>query len=199
MKQTIRRGFTIVELLIVIVVIGILASITLVAYTNIQKQARDTRVRDAADKVADAMQIFVAKNGHVPRGGDDSTSDIEDLTECPAEGDLYGVSFFATDVYPCTVEDTLKASGYLPKDFAKDLPQNTLYSSPTDPENLSLMVSSEGSGDVATGGVVYFTQEESNAKMDAHFESETTKCGVSSTRKQFVRDHGMRDAICIPL
>jgi general secretion pathway protein G len=38
-KQT---GFTIVELLIVIVVIGILAAITIVAYNGIQNRARDT-------------------------------------------------------------------------------------------------------------------------------------------------------------
>lgn len=36
-----QRGFTIVELLVVIVVIGILATITIVAYTGIQAKARD--------------------------------------------------------------------------------------------------------------------------------------------------------------
>ena len=44
MKQ---RGFTIVELLIVIVVIGVLAAITIVAYNGIQSRARDSaRVSD---------------------------------------------------------------------------------------------------------------------------------------------------------
>lgn len=38
-KQT-QKGFTIVELLIVIVVIGILAAITTVAYNNVQERAR---------------------------------------------------------------------------------------------------------------------------------------------------------------
>ena len=39
-----KQGFTIVELLIVIVVIAILAAITIVAYTGIQNRAYDTAV-----------------------------------------------------------------------------------------------------------------------------------------------------------
>ena len=35
-----RRGFTIVELLIVIVVIGILAAITIIAYNGVQVRAK---------------------------------------------------------------------------------------------------------------------------------------------------------------
>ncbi len=38
-KQTKSRGFTIVELLIVIVIIAILAAITIVAYNGIQNRA----------------------------------------------------------------------------------------------------------------------------------------------------------------
>jgi prepilin-type N-terminal cleavage/methylation domain-containing protein len=41
---TVKRGFTIVELLIVIVVIGILAAITIVAYNGIQNRAVETAV-----------------------------------------------------------------------------------------------------------------------------------------------------------
>jgi prepilin-type N-terminal cleavage/methylation domain-containing protein len=40
-----KSGFTIVELLIVIVVIGILAAITIVAYNGIQDRANDTSVK----------------------------------------------------------------------------------------------------------------------------------------------------------
>lgn len=41
-----QKGFTIVELLIVIVVIGILAAITIVAYNGIQTRARDTKIKN---------------------------------------------------------------------------------------------------------------------------------------------------------
>ena len=38
-----RTGFTIVELLIVIVIIAILAAITIVAYNGLQQRARDSQ------------------------------------------------------------------------------------------------------------------------------------------------------------
>lgn len=42
-----KKGFTIVELLIVIVVIGILAAITIVAYNGIQRKAQDAKIQSS--------------------------------------------------------------------------------------------------------------------------------------------------------
>lgn len=50
-KQTKARGFTIVELLIVIVVIAILAAITIVAYNGIQNRAKASSAQAAANTV----------------------------------------------------------------------------------------------------------------------------------------------------
>ncbi len=50
--KTNQKGFTLVELLIVIVVIAILAAISIVAYSGIQQRGRDTaRASDAANIV----------------------------------------------------------------------------------------------------------------------------------------------------
>lgn len=43
-KSNTQRGFTIVELLVVIVVIGILAAITIVAYNTMQARAQTTKI-----------------------------------------------------------------------------------------------------------------------------------------------------------
>lgn len=60
-----NRGFTIVELLIVIVVIAILAAITVVAYNAIQLRARDAdRVTDIAT-IKKVLLLYQAQNGGV--------------------------------------------------------------------------------------------------------------------------------------
>lgn len=61
-----QPGFTIVELLIVIVVIGILAAITIVAYSGIQQRANNTVIIDAASKSARVIQAYIVANGVYP-------------------------------------------------------------------------------------------------------------------------------------
>jgi prepilin-type N-terminal cleavage/methylation domain-containing protein len=63
MKQ---KGFTIVELLIVIVVIGILAAITIVAYNGFQNRANDTAVQTDLRNFANIMAQQKAINGTHP-------------------------------------------------------------------------------------------------------------------------------------
>lgn len=62
-------GFTIVELLIVIVVIGVLAAITIVAYTGIQNRASDATVQSDVTNLAKKIQLIHADTGEYPAGG----------------------------------------------------------------------------------------------------------------------------------
>lgn len=48
-------GFTIVELLIVIIVIGILATLVLIAYTGVTDQAKDTKIKSDLNEIAKAI------------------------------------------------------------------------------------------------------------------------------------------------
>ena len=57
-KQTKSRGFTIVELLIVIVVIAILAAITIVAYNGIQNRAKTSAGQSLANTVAKKAEAY---------------------------------------------------------------------------------------------------------------------------------------------
>jgi len=61
-----QRGFTIVELLIVIVVIGILAAITIVVYNGIQKRGNDAAVQADLNSFGKIMEIQKADLGTYP-------------------------------------------------------------------------------------------------------------------------------------
>ena len=58
------KGFTIVELLIVIVVIAVLAAITIVAYNGIQQRARDSQRKSDLSQIAKALHIYNVNNGN---------------------------------------------------------------------------------------------------------------------------------------
>lgn len=60
------KGFTIVELLIVIVVIGILAAITIVAYNGIQIRSENTKTTDAVKQFVKAYHMYALDNGDYP-------------------------------------------------------------------------------------------------------------------------------------
>jgi len=57
-----ESGFTIVELLVVIVVIGILAAITIVSYTGITAKANGTANKSNANSVLSAALTFYAES-----------------------------------------------------------------------------------------------------------------------------------------
>jgi prepilin-type N-terminal cleavage/methylation domain-containing protein len=59
-------GFTIVELLIVIVVIAILATISIVAYNGIQQRAHTTASKTAAENLAKKVEAYNAVQSNYP-------------------------------------------------------------------------------------------------------------------------------------
>lgn len=66
LRQRNNRGFTIVELLIVIVVIGILAGLVIVTYNGIQQKARDTERKTDVNALASHAEAYNAQAGNYP-------------------------------------------------------------------------------------------------------------------------------------
>jgi prepilin-type N-terminal cleavage/methylation domain-containing protein len=62
-----RHGFTIVELLIVIVVIAILAAISVVAYTGIQNRANNSTVEADIANMIKLLEMTKVDLGHYPQ------------------------------------------------------------------------------------------------------------------------------------
>ncbi|MFZ1243018.1 MAG: prepilin-type N-terminal cleavage/methylation domain-containing protein [Candidatus Saccharimonas sp.] len=60
-------GFTIVELLIVIVVIAILAAISIVSYNGIQARARAVSMQSSIEQAYKLIELYYAENGEYPK------------------------------------------------------------------------------------------------------------------------------------
>lgn len=73
-KDTRSQGFTIVELLIVIVVIAILAAITVVSYNGITARASDAAIQSDLRNFGQKIEAQRAQTGSVP-----ATSDLDAL------------------------------------------------------------------------------------------------------------------------
>jgi general secretion pathway protein G len=61
-----QKGFTIVELLIVIVVIGILATLVIVTFSGIQQKARNTKRQTDINAISSHVEAYYASNGYYP-------------------------------------------------------------------------------------------------------------------------------------
>ena len=61
-----NQGFTIVELLIVIVVIGILALLVITTYSGIQQKARNSQRQSDLQALQTQLEAFYSQNGYYP-------------------------------------------------------------------------------------------------------------------------------------
>ena len=65
-NNNVKQGFTIVELLVVIVVIGILAAITIVSYTGISSRATTTSLQSDLTNGSKKLKMYQVEYGSYP-------------------------------------------------------------------------------------------------------------------------------------
>jgi len=99
-----KQGFTVVELLIVIVVIGILATIVFVGYSAVTSNANDRAVQADLNSLADKIDLMSLDNQGLPAGGASSgstsgASTFPGVTFSPTKGS-YATN--VTNLYYCT-------------------------------------------------------------------------------------------------
>ena len=81
-KNIKNQGFTLVELLIVIVIIAILTVVSLVAYNGLQNQAKTSAAKSAADAVAKKAELYNTAESSYP-------ADLGKLTDAAKSGEPY--------------------------------------------------------------------------------------------------------------
>lgn len=119
-----QKGFTIIELLIVIVVIGILAGLVLNTFRGIQARARDTERQTDINAIATQLEVFHTDNGNYPLAITDASlfpgldaeavvapNSGETYTYSPVESDGTTTCTAAADCASFTLEATLEDDG----------------------------------------------------------------------------------------
>lgn len=108
-----RSGFTIVELLIVIVVIAILAAVTIVAYNGITSRTKDARRLSDLASIQKGLELYFADNNSYP----DVTAGVgAGLKACIGAADDNGA-------WKCWNEDA-DNQRIVPKQYMKTIPKD---------------------------------------------------------------------------
>ena len=64
-----RRGFTLIEILIVVVILGILAAIVIPQFTNASQEATESAIRSQLQTIRGQIELYRVRNaGNLPAG-----------------------------------------------------------------------------------------------------------------------------------
>ena len=131
--STVSRGFTIIELLIVIVIIGILVAITAVSYNGITKQAKEATAKSDLKQASTQLEIDRTKssNNQYPNTTSGLKSSPGTNLEITSTGSTYCLSAIIPSNISFHITNTNTApqpgvcSGHLPADTPTELTNNT--------------------------------------------------------------------------
>jgi len=102
MKQSVQKGFTLIELMIVVAIIGILAALAIPAYSDYTIKAKISEAASLTGAMKAAVEIYYSENGSLPVIADLEAAD----TAAGGSGDAYatlGVSSSFTGKYASSV------------------------------------------------------------------------------------------------
>lgn len=147
-KHKHQFGFTIVELLIVIVVIAILAAISIVAYNGIQQRARDNSRITKIQSIAKAIELYKVDNGRYPPildgNGRETTcgSQTDNWGHCDRNKTIADMLAPYTTIDPTSLSDATQGNYYY--HYTSQASDNY--------QTYGMMVYLEGSGGQTDGG-----------------------------------------------
>lgn len=103
-----NSGFTLIEMLIVVIVVAVLAAVAIMSYNAAQMRARDTERKNDLATLRDALQLYYSKNNNY----------LETASGCGSSNNGEGwVSQATGGTYSNSIVNCLKTAGYLSSDI----------------------------------------------------------------------------------
>lgn len=75
-----RKGFTLIEVLVAVTIVAILISIGVVSYSSVNKRSRDAKRKGDVEQLRSALEMYRADNGYYPNTGSGSWTDASGLS-----------------------------------------------------------------------------------------------------------------------
>ncbi|HEV6967728.1 pilin [Roseateles sp.] len=92
LKQRAQQGFTLIELMIVVAIIGILAAVALPQYRTYTTRAKAANAITVADGFKTAVALCIQEKGGVATGCDSNTNGIPDVSAFQATKEVKAVT-----------------------------------------------------------------------------------------------------------
>lgn len=89
-KLRLFKGFTLMEMLVVVVIVGLLATIMTVIYVGAKATARDTQRFDDITTIIKAVDSYIAYNNDIPGQGDTGGAQLAEMCDSDMKNDLKG-------------------------------------------------------------------------------------------------------------
>lgn len=106
-KATKKRAFTLVELVVVIVILGVLAGIAALSFSNMTQSSKDGVAKANLRAVKSGVTMYQAENeGKLPAALADVKKYLEDDTTTKPEGYTYTIGTDATGIDPAPTLST---------------------------------------------------------------------------------------------
>lgn len=193
MKRQYSRGFTLVELLIVIVIIAILAAITIIAYNGITNRAKDSAVRSAAAQLVTVIQDYALQYGSDSLKVGASTVNPVSNGVCSEAGTG---GWIKSPAYKCTLQDVLVSSGKMNSNFFNSIPASTIASGASSPTYTFMFYPCPAG--YPGMYILYYNLISPSSDDTAKYASVLASCGMMAptTYSQYV-NYNMRGAILI--
>ena len=81
MRTQVRKAFTLVEILIVVVILGILAAIVVPQFTNATQDAQAGNIQTQLDTLNNQIELFRARTNSYPNGGSLTGTNWDDMIQ----------------------------------------------------------------------------------------------------------------------